>query len=72
MPEVGTGNLPNLAPSGAGSKDGVGVHHPPSAKEISFTDAQVDEFREQDRWLPVRGGCPPFDSYLCSTMEVHS
>lgn len=44
-------NLKNLAPLGnqpdlAASSAGAGPSKP-------FTEAQVEEFREQDRWLPV-------------------
>ena len=45
-------HLPNLAPQGETDSDtaapgsGVGV-------SLDFTDAQVEEFREQDRFLPI-------------------
>ncbi|KAL7422811.1 transcriptional activator hap3 [Cryptotrichosporon argae] len=41
--------LPSLAPSGSALPPAA----PPAAPAIPFTDAQVDEFREQDRWLPI-------------------
>ena len=43
--------LPNLAPTGAEGS----VHHagPTTTSDLAFTDAQVEEFKEQDRWLPV-------------------
>jgi hypothetical protein len=52
MPDI----LPHLAPLGD-----TGVPHatPTSGPDLPFTDAQVDEFREQDRWLPVRNHSPP-------------
>ncbi|RSH77685.1 uncharacterized protein EHS24_003251 [Apiotrichum porosum] len=40
--------LPSLAPQG-----GAGLSAPEAGSAVPFTDAQVDEFREQDRWLPV-------------------
>jgi hypothetical protein len=41
-------HLPNLAPQGD-------IKHATSPQEVllNFTDAQVEEFREQDRFLPV-------------------
>lgn len=39
--------LPSLAPQGGG------VTSTASAPAAPFTEAQVDEYREQDRWLPV-------------------
>ncbi|WRT68427.1 uncharacterized protein IL334_005403 [Kwoniella shivajii] len=42
--------LPNLAPIGDGPHESVDVAGPSSRP---FTDAQVEEFREQDRWLPT-------------------
>ena len=48
MSDVGI-NLRGLAP--------IGAIAPPNLEPLRelepFTDAQVDEFREQDRWLPV-------------------
>jgi hypothetical protein len=41
--------LPNLAPQGGASLAAPAV----GATSAAFTDAQVDEYREQDRWLPV-------------------
>lgn len=42
-------HLRGLAPSGA-----IGPPAFEPAQELEpFTDAQVDDFREQDRWLPV-------------------
>lgn len=45
-------SLPHLAPHG-----NTTVSHPvpTPAADLPFTDAQVEEFREQDRWLPVSG-----------------
>jgi len=40
-------NLPNLAPQGGAAAA------PAQGTNAAFTDAQVDEYREQDRWLPV-------------------
>jgi hypothetical protein len=42
-------NLPNLAPQGGAALA------PAPGTNAAFTDAQVDEYREQDRWLPVSG-----------------
>lgn len=44
-------SLPHLAP--VGSSSAVPYSIDPDAAAAPFTDAQVDEFREQDRWLPV-------------------
>ena len=44
-----TPRLPGLAPSGGVAASPV----IPALTNLPFTDAQVDEFREQDRWLPV-------------------
>ncbi|ORX38483.1 histone-fold-containing protein [Kockovaella imperatae] len=41
-------NLPNLAPSGGGD-----IPYEQRADPLPFTDAQVDGFKEQDRWLPI-------------------
>lgn len=41
--------LQNIAPQG-----GAGLSAPAQGGNAAFTDAQVDEYREQDRWLPVR------------------
>ena len=46
-------NLPHLAPVGSTSGAAVPYDHDPNAPVVPFTDAQVDEYREQDRWLPV-------------------
>ncbi|ORY35536.1 histone-fold-containing protein [Naematelia encephala] len=43
-------SLPNLAPVGTSGKP---LSAPPTAPDLPFTDAQVEEFREQDRWLPI-------------------
>lgn len=42
--------LPNLAPSGT---SGLPLSLPLATQVLPFTDAQVDDYREQDRWLPV-------------------
>jgi len=42
-------SLPNLAPTGSTGLDVT----PPVVPDLPFTDAQVDGFREQDRWLPI-------------------
>lgn len=47
-PSAGMAELPSLAPQG-----GAGLSAPEAGSAVPFTDAQVDEFREQDRWLPV-------------------
>ncbi|GFZ49573.1 Transcriptional activator HAP3 [Saitozyma sp. JCM 24511] len=49
MSEPGGPSLPSLAPSGSSFPLSVD----PPAPNLPFTDAQVDEFREQDRWLPI-------------------
>ncbi|WVR00028.1 hypothetical protein IAU59_007170 [Kwoniella sp. CBS 9459] len=41
--------LPNLAPVGNGPQESLD----PGPSSRPFTDAQVEEFREQDRWLPI-------------------
>jgi hypothetical protein len=43
-------HLPHLAPSGD-----IGVAQDATAPEVSlkFTEAQVEEYKEQDRYLPV-------------------
>lgn len=42
-------NLRGLAPSGSTAPPELDLY-----RELEpFTDAQVDDFREQDRWLPV-------------------
>ncbi|WWD02613.1 hypothetical protein V865_000653 [Kwoniella europaea PYCC6329] len=43
--------LPHLAPVGDGPHESVDIDPGPSSRP--FTDAQVEEFREQDRWLPI-------------------
>ncbi|WWC90681.1 uncharacterized protein L201_005617 [Kwoniella dendrophila CBS 6074] len=43
--------LPHLAPIGNGPHESVDVD--PESSNRPFTDAQVEEFREQDRWLPI-------------------
>ena len=43
--------LPHLAPTCAIL---IQPSVPILTSGASFTDAQVDEYREQDRWLPVR------------------
>ncbi|WWC71539.1 uncharacterized protein I206_105497 [Kwoniella pini CBS 10737] len=50
-PSLSSHQLPNLAPIGNGPHDTVDVDAGPSNRP--FTDAQVEEFREQDRWLPI-------------------
>ncbi|WWC63330.1 uncharacterized protein I303_105930 [Kwoniella dejecticola CBS 10117] len=50
-PSSSSHQLPNLAPIGDGPHDAVDVDAGPSNRP--FTDAQVEEFREQDRWLPI-------------------
>ena len=51
-------SLPHLAPTGNGSgPSGSGSKYEQQqqwGEMAGFTDAQVAEFREQDRWLPVR------------------
>jgi hypothetical protein len=47
MPDM---SLPHLAPLGNASIPHSALT--PTA-DLPFTDAQVEEFREQDRWLPV-------------------
>lgn len=43
------GSYHALAPSG----QAYSATMEPAAPALPFTDAQVDEYREQDRWLPV-------------------
>lgn len=45
--------LPHLAPSGSGGGLTYNAALDAMVPAQPFTDAQVDEFREQDRWLPV-------------------
>jgi hypothetical protein len=71
MSEPGGQSLPSLAPSGSSFPLSVD----PPAPNLPFTDAQVDEFREQDRWLPVsKAGCPfahlPFSSESLTYLHV--
>ena len=42
-------HLRGLAPSGSTAP----IAFEPIREPEPFTDAQVDDFREQDRWLPV-------------------
>jgi nuclear transcription Y subunit beta len=42
-------SLPNILPSGLQLPAELPLQPP----NLPFTDAQVDDFREQDRWLPV-------------------
>jgi len=45
-----TPNFPAIAPTGSTPSN---IPVVPNASDLSFTDAQVDGFREQDRWLPI-------------------
>ena len=56
--------LPNLAPSG-----GVEISFEDSADHLPFTDAQVDGFREQDRWLPVSMHLRRVEMFLCHAVR---
>ncbi|OCF37958.1 transcriptional activator [Kwoniella heveanensis BCC8398] len=48
-PHASSSTLPNLAPVGNGPQESLD----PGPSSRPFTDAQVEEFREQDRWLPI-------------------
>ncbi|GMK59536.1 hypothetical protein CspeluHIS016_0801420 [Cutaneotrichosporon spelunceum] len=42
----------------------------PAAASTSFTDAQVDEYREQDRWLPIANVSRIMKNSLPTTAKV--
>ncbi|WOO78592.1 Transcriptional activator HAP3 [Vanrija pseudolonga] len=58
--------LPNLAPQGGAS----GPAATAAAPAAPFTDAQVDEFREQDRWLPIANVSRIMKNSLPTTAKV--
>ncbi|WWD19093.1 hypothetical protein CI109_103551 [Kwoniella shandongensis] len=65
-------SLPNLAPVGKTDSVSVGLDGEAEAGPSSrpFTDAQVEEFREQDRWLPIANVARIMKSSLPSSAKV--